>query len=150
MTRYATGPCLMKNVVIDGFNTGIVSDNQEYSITFENLLLENQLSVGIANRDNVLSIHNLIFKNPYAVSVHNALSLSPTTPDGDFKIQIEEMQAGGTNTLLSTAIQSQTATPPYSITRGNGLVVPLYTNKSAYLNDCFACRQPYGDNQNRV
>ena len=64
MTRYATGPCLMKNVVIDGFNTGILLENQEYSVTFENLLLENQLSVGIANRDNVLSIHNLTFTNP--------------------------------------------------------------------------------------
>src|SRR5882757_10066586 len=64
MTRYATGPCLMKNVVIDGFNTGIVSENQEYSVTFENLLLENQLSAGIANRDNVLSIHHLTFTNP--------------------------------------------------------------------------------------
>jgi hypothetical protein len=86
----------------------------------------------------------------YAVSVHNVLSPSPTTPDGDFKIQVEETQTGGTNTLLSTAIQSQTASPPYSITRGNGLVVPLYTNKSAYWNGCFTCRQPYGDNQNWV
>jgi hypothetical protein len=64
MTRYGTGPCLMKNVIIDGFNTGIVSANEEYSVTFENLLLENQLVAGIANSDNVLSIHNFVFKNP--------------------------------------------------------------------------------------
>lgn len=87
MTRYATGPCLMKNVVIDGFNTGIVSDNEEYSITFENLFLENQLVAGIVNSDNVLSVHNLVFKNPRN-TVPGIQNLTPgglvTLIDGEF------------------------------------------------------------------
>jgi len=63
MTRGWTGPCLMKNVLIDGFNYGIKSAQTEYSVTFENLLLANQLVAGISNTDNVLSIRNLLSVN---------------------------------------------------------------------------------------
>jgi hypothetical protein len=63
LTRYATGPCLMKNVSVDGFQYGVDAGRQEYSITFENLALKNQLTAGILNTDNVLSIENLTSDN---------------------------------------------------------------------------------------
>lgn len=63
MTRAWTGPCLMKNVSIDGFDYGVKSTQTEYSITFENLSLAHQLVAGISNTDNVLSIRNLTSVN---------------------------------------------------------------------------------------
>jgi len=101
MTRYATGPCLMKNVIIDGFNTGIVSDNEEYSVTFENLLLENQLLSGITNRDNVLSIHNLTFTNPLS-TVPGIQNLTP----GGLITLIDGRFTGGRRRATVSAIQN--------------------------------------------
>ncbi|GAA5190973.1 hypothetical protein GCM10023322_47320 [Rugosimonospora acidiphila] len=59
LTRDSNGPCLMKNVIIDGFAYGIKAANAQYSTTFQNLELENQTTVGISNTDNVLNIENL-------------------------------------------------------------------------------------------
>jgi hypothetical protein len=80
MTRYATGPCLMKNVSIDGFQYGVNSGRQEYSITFENLALKNQLIAGILNTDNVLSIENLTSDN--RVPAVENFGSSPTGSSG--------------------------------------------------------------------
>src|SRR5882757_9694159 len=63
MTRAWTGPCLMKNLSIDGFDYGVQSTQTEYSVTFENLSLTHQLVAGISNTDNVLSIRNLTSVN---------------------------------------------------------------------------------------
>jgi len=59
MTRYATGPCLFRNVTIDGFNDGVKTANSEYSMTFDGLHLTNQQQAGIQNTDNVLTIEDL-------------------------------------------------------------------------------------------
>ena len=77
MARYATGPCLMKDVVIDGFNIGILSSNLEYGVTFEHLYLKNQLSVGIVNSDNALSIRDLTFANEF-MTVPAIQNLTPS------------------------------------------------------------------------
>jgi hypothetical protein len=61
--RYAAGPCLMKNVVINGFDYGIKVANNEYSLTFEDLTLLNQKRYGIYNANNVLSIRHLFSTN---------------------------------------------------------------------------------------
>lgn len=63
MQRYASGPCLIKNVVINGFNYGISVANNEYSLTFEDLTLLNQRRYGIYNTGNVLSIRHLFSAN---------------------------------------------------------------------------------------
>lgn len=63
LLRYATGPCLMKNVVINGFDYGIRVANTEYSITFEDLTLLNQKLYGLYNENNVLSIRHLFSTN---------------------------------------------------------------------------------------
>lgn len=63
LLRYATGPCLLKNVVVDGFDFGIKVANNEYSVTFEDLTLQNQKRYGILNASNVLSIRHLFSTN---------------------------------------------------------------------------------------
>lgn len=63
LLRYATGPCLMKNLVINGFDYGIKVANNEYSVTFENLTLLNQKLYGIYNASNVLSIRHILSTN---------------------------------------------------------------------------------------
>ena len=67
LLRYASGPCLMKNVLINGFDYGIRVANSEYSLTFEDLTLLNQRTVGIYNASNVLSIRHLFSANKVPV-----------------------------------------------------------------------------------
>ena len=70
MLRYATGPCLMKNVVINGFDYGVKTANNEYSVTFEDLTLLNQKLYGIYNASNVLSIRHLVSTSAVP-AIHN-------------------------------------------------------------------------------
>lgn len=73
MMRYATGPCLMKNVVVNGFDYGIRMANNEYSVVFEDLALLNQRLYGIYNENNVLSIRHL-FSTNRVPAIHNGNS----------------------------------------------------------------------------
>jgi len=76
LLRYAAGPCLMKNVVINGFDYGIRAANNEYSLTFEDLTLLNQKLYGIYNASNVLSIRHLFSTNSVpAIYNQNAAGL---------------------------------------------------------------------------
>lgn len=59
MTRRWPGPCLLEDVRVDGFGTGIQLGRWEYSVTAENIRLANQRDVGIDNQNNVLSIRGL-------------------------------------------------------------------------------------------
>jgi hypothetical protein len=70
LLRYATGPCLLKNVVINGFDYGIKLANNEYSLTIEDLTLLNQKRYGIDNANNVLSIRHLFSTNSVPVIVN--------------------------------------------------------------------------------
>lgn len=63
MSRGWPGPCLIKNVKVVGFDIGIESVSPEYSITLENIELENQRVLGIRNQWNVLSIRGLTSRN---------------------------------------------------------------------------------------
>lgn len=71
LQRYASGPCLMKNVVINGFDYGIRVTNSEYSLTFEDLTLLNQKLYGIYNASNVLCIRHLFSTNSVP-AIYNA------------------------------------------------------------------------------
>jgi hypothetical protein len=57
------GPCLIKKVSVNGFDIGISISSALYSITFEDIQLENQNIVGIKNIDQVVSIRKLISHN---------------------------------------------------------------------------------------
>jgi len=63
LQRYASGPCLMKNVLINGFDYAVRSAHNEYSLTFEDLTILNQKVCGIDNVDNILSIRHLVSNN---------------------------------------------------------------------------------------
>jgi len=59
MSRYAPGPCLIKNVQIQGFDYGILVGQPEYGPTFENITLTNQSIAGILNVNNTLAVRGL-------------------------------------------------------------------------------------------
>ena len=72
------GPCLIKQVEIQGFDVGIRVASALYSITFEQIYLENQRISGIYNTDNLLAIQNLTSVN----------SVPAIMNDGDWTGQI--------------------------------------------------------------
>jgi hypothetical protein len=57
------GPGLIKNVQVDGFDRGIFITHDQYSMTFEHLLLTNQRQVGLINAWNSVAIRDLKSRN---------------------------------------------------------------------------------------
>lgn len=57
------GPCLIKNVRIQGFDTGIATGHREYSLVFSGIHLSGQRDVAIHNGGNVLSLENVVSEN---------------------------------------------------------------------------------------
>ena len=78
MTRRWPGPCLLADVRVDGFATGMLLGRWEYSVTAENIRLSNQRELGIDNQNNVLSIRGLESHN----SVPAVRNGSPGSSDG--------------------------------------------------------------------
>lgn len=122
MLRYATGPCLMKNVVIDGFNYGIKAANTEYSATFEGLTLRNQGLYGIYNSNNVLSIRGLVSTNR-APAICNDSSLGLIT-------LLQALLQGGSPSVA--AIENNGTLYARSVTSA-GYASVLTRNKSTVL-----------------
>lgn len=83
MTRYAPGPSLIKNLVVDGFDYGIRVGNPEYGPTFENIALFNQKIAGIANFQNTLAIRRLESNNTVPV-IQNRMNGHIVLLDGKF------------------------------------------------------------------
>lgn len=84
MSRKWPGPCLIKNVQIEGFDYGIATRSQAlYSITFDTIALVNQKSAGIINDNNVLSIRGLTSNNAVPVIKQDGIGLV-TVLDGTF------------------------------------------------------------------
>ena len=63
MERQWPGPSLIKNVTINNFQYGIRIGTCEYSMTFENVMLNNQSVTGIFNSCNTLAIRRLRSNN---------------------------------------------------------------------------------------
>ncbi len=57
------GPGMLRNVTVEGFNTGISMGGTEYSMTFEDITLLNQRVFGIDNIWNILCIRGLTSVN---------------------------------------------------------------------------------------
>lgn len=81
--RYAVGPCLIKNVSIDGFDYGIWVSFAEYSVTFEHITLTNQKLAGIRNDHNVISIRDLKSTNSVPAIINTASPGLITLVDGN-------------------------------------------------------------------
>jgi hypothetical protein len=122
MLRYATGPCLMKNVVIDGFNYGIKAANTEYSATFEGLTLLNQGLYGIYNSSNVLSIRGLASTNRVP-AICNQSSLGLIT-------LLQALLQGGSPSV--SAIENSGTLYARSVTSA-GYASVLRSNQSTFL-----------------
>lgn len=67
------GPALVKRVLIDGFAYGIRTDHWQYSMTFEDLTLRRQTTLGIRNKQNVLNFRRLVSENsvPVLDAIHD-------------------------------------------------------------------------------
>jgi len=67
----------------------------------------------------------------YAVSAidPNASATTPTTTSMDFNVQVQEVEAGVSRSLFSADVQDQIAAQPFLLSRGLGLMMPLYTSK---------------------
>ena len=74
MTRAYPGPCLLKNLTINGFPSGVVIGQSEYSITIEDLTLNGQSTVGLSNNALTVAIRNL-FSNNSVPAITNASGL---------------------------------------------------------------------------
>lgn len=59
LTRKWPGPALLKDIVIEGFDTGIDVAHTEYGITLEHIALTQQRRMGMRNNGNVLAVHDL-------------------------------------------------------------------------------------------
>ncbi|MFP3345201.1 hypothetical protein R0J87_22235, partial [Halomonas sp. SIMBA_159] len=53
------GPGLLDDLVIEGFEYGIYSTVNQYSLTFKNLTLRNQRKAGVFNREQTLLFDGL-------------------------------------------------------------------------------------------
>jgi Pectate lyase superfamily protein len=63
MVRGWAGPCMIKNLNVQGFDYGIRAKNAEYGPTFEHISVSNQNVAGISNTGNMLAIRKLTSKN---------------------------------------------------------------------------------------
>ncbi len=141
MLRYATGPCLMKNVVINGFAYGIKVANNEYSLTFEGLTLLNQTRYGIYNANNVLSIRHLFSTNGVP-AIYNANAAGLVTLVGAI-LQGGSSQSSAIQNLGTLYARDVTSLGYASALRGqssaiteydSGPVVTQFGGKTSSLN----------------
>ena len=90
LTHRDCGPALVKRVTIDGFDAGIHARSQEYSMTFEHLILRNQRKVGVRNQGNILAIRGLRSVNAVPAIVSEGANSMVTLLDSSL--------TGGANT----------------------------------------------------
>lgn len=72
------GPCLIKNVTIEGFDVGVFMKHAVDSITFEHLTLIGQRRVGLLNEGQVVNIRGLVSRNSVP-AIRNAAGASTLT-----------------------------------------------------------------------
>ena len=63
LTHHDCGPALVKNLRVEGFDYGVQSNYQEYSMTFEHLRLRGQKKAGVRNQGNILAMRGLVSEN---------------------------------------------------------------------------------------
>ncbi|BAY48388.1 hypothetical protein SAMD00079811_60110 [Scytonema sp. HK-05] len=85
MDRNWPGPCLIKDVQIDGFDYGIRVNSTEYGPTFEKITLNNQRVAAIHNVDGALTIRKLYSNNSVPVIKQNSWAGMVTLLDADLR-----------------------------------------------------------------
>jgi hypothetical protein len=100
MTRKWIGPALVKNVFVEGFDSGIRIGSQVNGITLEHINLCNQKTVGLENLGNVVPIRNLSSSNSVpAVRNTNSTSLI-TLLDADLRGSSQSVSAIENNSRM--------------------------------------------------
>lgn len=110
-TRAFSGPLLLKNVTVDGFDCGIHAKWQKAGITAENIVLRNQLVYGIRNAGNVVSIRGLR-------SMNNVTAVYNESGRGLLTLIDAHLAGGSTN---RDAILDDASGPSSGSTGGGGL-----------------------------
>lgn len=64
LTRHESGPCLIRNVEVDGFDTGIQTADADFSFVLEHVTLRNPRKIGIRNPTQVMTIRDLHVTGP--------------------------------------------------------------------------------------
>jgi hypothetical protein len=95
MARGWPGPCLIKNVKITGFDVGIYTVSSEYSVTFENITLENQRVAGIRNMWNILSIRGLTSNNRVPAIKHENITQAYSRDTRNLTVLVDAKLTGG-------------------------------------------------------
>jgi hypothetical protein len=123
LSRAWPGPCLIKNVRIEGFDIGIASRSHfQYGVTFEHITLVNQKRLGIANDNNVLSIRGLTSSNSVPVIRSRAGYGLVTLIGGNFSGGSSALSAIDNIGALYT--RNITTTGYSSVIKHNDTVVP--------------------------
>jgi hypothetical protein len=126
LLRYASGPCLMKNLVINGFDYGIKVANSEYSVTFEGLTLLNQKLFGIYNETNVLSIRHLFSANAVP-ALYNGNAAGLVTIVGA-RLEGGSMQSSAIQNHGTLYARDVTSSGYTSVLSGHGSVLGEYVS----------------------
>lgn len=83
LTHHDCGPALVKHVEVLGFDYGIHSAYQEYSMTFEHVRLIGQRVAGIRNQGNILAIRGLYSLNKVPAILNEGANSMITLLDSD-------------------------------------------------------------------
>ena len=123
LLRKWPGPCLIKNLTVQGFEYGIQADHFQYGITLEHITLSGQTRAGIRNLDNALFIRDLRSTNTVPAVLNNVSS-------NGFVVLVDGTLQGGaagvsaidnTGKLL---VRNVRTTGYRSVLSTNGTVVP--------------------------
>ncbi|PSB04310.1 glycosyl hydrolase family 28-related protein [Merismopedia glauca] len=131
MSRGWPGPCLIKNVKIVGFNLGIDTVSPEYSITLENITLENQKVAGIRNMWNILSIHGLTSNNRVPVIKHENTTQAYSRDTRNLTVLIDAKLNGGSpenvaidNYAGNVYLRNVKTTGYQAVVKNRGQIIP--------------------------
>lgn len=73
MTRPIIGPALLENVTVNGFPVGLDVANLQYSLTLDNVRLNNQTVAGLRNSQNQITANALTAKTAGPAIVNNSV-----------------------------------------------------------------------------
>lgn len=85
LTHHDVGPSLVKNVTVEGFDTGAAIRYAEYSMTFEHVTLRGQRVAGIRNQGNILAVRGLKSDNRVTAMVCEGPTSMLTLLDSDLR-----------------------------------------------------------------
>jgi len=88
------GPAYLNNITVDGFDYGIVLDNQNYGTTMENVEIYNTAKAGIYNKQHITSINKLKVQSSKGKGVINDHS------DGVLTLLNSDFSTEGNDTVI--------------------------------------------------